>query len=295
MSRKTISSAPSRVVEAGQVDRVAGVPRVQEPDALDDAPLLDVQRGDDPLGRPSALPPQRRSASQPHRAGVERLADDHALQPRPAPARRGRRTSLQRADAAGRDHRDPGRLRQPAVLVEVGAGHRAVAWRCRCRSAAARRAAAISRASSTASQAVVSRQPCTATRPSRASTPTTSRSPNSAEQRAGGLRVRGGGGADDDALHAGVQRPRARPPGSRTPPPICTGIESAAAIRRTTARFTGSPIRRAVQVHHVQARRAARPPSAAPSPPGRRRRPSRGRSRPGAAGRSCRRGGRSRE
>ena len=46
MSRKISSSAPSLVVAAGQLDRVAGVAQVAEVDALDDPAGVDVQARD---------------------------------------------------------------------------------------------------------------------------------------------------------------------------------------------------------------------------------------------------------
>ena len=50
MSRKVSSSAPSASYAPGQLDRVAGVAQVDEVDALDHPPGVDVEAGDDPDG-----------------------------------------------------------------------------------------------------------------------------------------------------------------------------------------------------------------------------------------------------
>ena len=109
MSRKTSSSAPSRVVALGQLDRVARVAQVDEVRALDDAAAVDVQARDTRLSARHRTASARRVtpvSERPERALalgdvkrplVERLADDHAAEVDLA-QRRERAQVLERAD-----------------------------------------------------------------------------------------------------------------------------------------------------------------------------------------------------
>ena len=117
------------VVDAGHLDRVAGVAQVGEVDALDHPPGVHVQARDHPYrdGHVSPLPPRRTRPARDggqrlregERAGVEGLADDRALDAvrpsRPAPAGRPA------GDAAAGDHRRSVAA-QTAGEVEVGPG-----------------------------------------------------------------------------------------------------------------------------------------------------------------------------
>ena len=81
------------VVVRGQLDRVAGVADVDEVRALDDAAGVDVQAGDDALvvhSGASAPSSARLRLGDREAPLVERLADDHAVEVRPAAARRAR-------------------------------------------------------------------------------------------------------------------------------------------------------------------------------------------------------------
>ena len=81
---------------------------------------------------------------------------------------------------------------------------------------------------------------------------------------------------------------------SRTAPPVCTGTFTVAAMAATMSRLVASPVRRGVEVDHVDPRRALARRTTRPGRRDRRCRRSRGRSRPGAAARTARRSGRSR-
>ena len=59
MSRKTSSSAPSRGVALGELGRIALVDEVDEPRALDDAAVRDVEAGDDAAAEHQARRPRR--------------------------------------------------------------------------------------------------------------------------------------------------------------------------------------------------------------------------------------------
>ena len=191
------------VIEPGLLDRVAGIGQIDEVDALDDPPVLDVEAGDDAhlqhRTRVSGGEAQRRARVEP--AVIERRPQIAPAMPSPA-ARRQRLDVGERGDAARGDDRQPDLPREIGGRRRVDAGQRAVAGDVGVDD---RRDPGIGEAPRRARRrrrSLVSAQPSTATRPSRASMPTTMRPGNrrAARRTSSGIAQRGG--AEHDPVDA---------------------------------------------------------------------------------------------